>query len=97
MGVADVVLHCGLSSGETGDPPYAEGYDVPAATAQAVRATQLAGGRVVAVGTTVIRALAASAADSGSPQAGGDWTDLVITPQHDLRSVDALLTGWHQP
>lgn len=96
VGVADLVLHCGLSSGEAGDPPYAEWYDVPATTARAVAETRWRGGRVVAVGTTVIRALE-STTDGRGPRAGRGWTDLVITPDRELSTVDGLLTGWHEP
>jgi len=94
IAVADLVLHSGVSSGESGDPPYAEWFDVPDATAQAVLATRRRGGRVIAVGTTVIRAL-----ESSGPGARGGrgWTDLVVTPERQLRTVDGLLTGWHEP
>jgi len=93
VGIAPVVLHCGLSSPETGEPPYAEWYDVPPSTLDAVRRARQAGGRVVAVGTTVVRALE-SAARTGRTRG---WTDLVIGAGDRLSSVDGLLTGWHPP
>jgi S-adenosylmethionine:tRNA ribosyltransferase-isomerase len=87
--VATVVLHCGLSSPERDEPPYAEWYSVPPATLAAVRDAR----RVVAIGTTVVRALE-SAARSGRPEG---WTELVIGPGDELSTVDGLLTGWHPP
>lgn len=97
VGVAPIALHTGLSSPERGEPPSAERFRVPAATAGLVNHVRASGGRVIAVGTTVVRALE-SASDAGgrvTPRAG--WTGLVITPSRGLRAVDGLLTGWHEP
>lgn len=88
--IATVVLHCGLSSPEAGEPPYPEWFEVPSSTLDAVAA---ASGRVVAIGTTVVRALE-SAARTGRTSG---WTDLVIGPGDRLSTVDGLLTGWHPP
>ena len=55
------------------------------------------GGRVVAVGTTVVRALETVAAEDGSVAAGEGWTRLVVTPERGIRAVDGLITGWHEP
>jgi S-adenosylmethionine:tRNA ribosyltransferase-isomerase len=88
VGIATVVLHCGLSSPERDEPPYAEWYSVPPSTSAAVRDAK----RVIAIGTTVVRALEAAAT---GPAEG--WTDLVIGPDHQLSTVDGLLTGWHPP
>jgi len=95
--VQTLVLHCGVSSLESGDPPYAEWYSVPVRTAAAVTAARAQGRRVIAVGTTVVRALESAADDSGTVQPGSDWTDLVITPERGVSVVDGLLTGWHEP
>lgn len=89
---ASVVLHCGLSSPEADEAPYAEWYAVPPSTLDAVAETRRAGGRVVAVGTTVVRALESAAR---GPLAG--WTDLVIGPDDRPSTVDGLITGWHPP
>lgn len=89
IAVATVVLHCGLSSPEAAEPPYPEWYSVPPSTLAAVARAD----RVVAVGTTVVRALE-SAARTG--RAAG-WTDLVIGPDDRLSTVHGLLTGWHPP
>jgi S-adenosylmethionine:tRNA ribosyltransferase-isomerase len=94
--VAPLVLHTGVSSLESGEPPYPERYRVPARTAAAVNRARAAGGRVVAVGTTVVRALETVGAD-GVARAGEGWTDLVVTPERGLRMVDGLLTGLHEP
>ncbi len=95
--VQSVVLHCGVSSLEEGDPPYAEWYSVPAPTVAAIARTRARGRRVVAVGTTVVRALESAAAGSGEVRPGSGWTDLVITPERGVSAVDGLLTGWHEP
>jgi S-adenosylmethionine:tRNA ribosyltransferase-isomerase len=76
---------------------HAEWYDVPAATVSSIAATRAAGGRVVAVGTTVARALEAAAADSGSVRAGHGETRLFVTPGYRFRAIDGLLTNFHLP
>jgi S-adenosylmethionine:tRNA ribosyltransferase-isomerase len=97
VAVAPVLLHTGVSSLEKGEPPLPEPYRVPAATARLVNATRAAGGRVVAVGTTVTRALESVARPDGVVAAGMGWTDLVLGPQRPARVVDGLVTGWHEP
>jgi S-adenosylmethionine:tRNA ribosyltransferase-isomerase len=94
---APITLHTGVSSPERHEPPYPERYDVPAATARVVNAVRGWGGRVVAVGTTAVRALESAASPGGTVEAGGGWTGLVITPERGLRAVGGLLTGWHEP
>ncbi len=95
--VAPVLLHTGVSSPEHDEPPYAERYAVPAATARLVDAVRGWGGRVVAVGTTVVRALETVAGEDGTVTAGSGWTDLVVSPERGVRAVDALISGWHEP
>jgi S-adenosylmethionine:tRNA ribosyltransferase-isomerase len=70
---------------------------VPPATADAVNAAGATGGRVIAVGTTVVRALESAADEQGRVIASRGWTDLVITPERGVRVVDGLLTGFHEP
>ena len=77
--------------------PLPERYRVPPATADAVNATRAAGRRVVAVGTTVTRALETVADAAGLVHAGEGWTDLVLGPDRPARVVDGLVTGWHEP
>ncbi len=95
--VAPVTLHTGVSSPERHERPHPEHYEVPVSTARLVDAVHGWGGRVVAVGTTSVRALETVAARDGSVRAGEGWTDLVIDGQRGLRAVDGLLTGWHEP
>jgi S-adenosylmethionine:tRNA ribosyltransferase-isomerase len=97
IAVAPIVLHTGVSSLEAGEPPYPERFRVPASTARLVEATRAGGGRVVAVGTTVVRALESAARDDGSVHAAEGWTNLVLTRERGVRAVDGLLTGWHEP
>jgi S-adenosylmethionine:tRNA ribosyltransferase-isomerase len=95
--VAPLTLHTGLSSPERHEPPQAERFEVPTTTADAVNATRAWGGRVIAVGTTVARALETVAEPDGTVRGGDGWTNLVITPERGLRSIDGLLSGWHEP
>jgi S-adenosylmethionine:tRNA ribosyltransferase-isomerase len=97
VAVAPVVLHTGVSSQEPGEPPQPERFRVPAATARLVNAAREAGGRVIAVGTTVTRALESAAAPDGTVQARHGWTDLVLSPARPARVVTGLVTGWHAP
>ena len=97
VGIAPITLHTGVSSPETGEPPSPERYDVPAATARRIDETHAAGGRVVAVGTTVTRALESRAMGEGRVLAGGGWTNLVLSARRPARVVDGLITGWHAP
>jgi S-adenosylmethionine:tRNA ribosyltransferase-isomerase len=100
VGLATISLHAGLST--YGDPAVdrqfvpPEAYRVPEATAAAVDRCRAAGGRVVAVGTTVVRALETAAA-GGSMRAGAGVSRLRIGPGHRLLAVDGLLTGLHEP
>jgi len=97
VGVAPLVLHTGVASLEASEPPFPERYRVPGATAHRVNDTRRQGGRVVAVGTTVVRALETVVDARGVVHAGAGWTDTVVTPERAVRSVDGLLTGWHEP
>jgi S-adenosylmethionine:tRNA ribosyltransferase-isomerase len=95
--VAPLALHTGVSSLERGEVPLAERVRVPAATARAVNATRNAKGRIVAVGTTVARALESAAGRDGRVRAIEGWTDLVLGPDRPARVVSGLITGWHAP
>jgi len=93
IGVQRITLHTGVSSQERGERPYPERFAVSRHTAERVNAAQ----RVIAVGTTVVRALETVADTHGVVHPGEGWTNLVITPERPIRGVDALLTGWHEP
>jgi S-adenosylmethionine:tRNA ribosyltransferase-isomerase len=102
--VAPITLHTGVSSLEGDEEPYPEPYDVSPATARLVSATRREGGRVIAGGTTVVRALETAARTEGAGGAGpgqvtpsSGWTHHVVTPQTGLTVVDGLLTGLHEP
>jgi S-adenosylmethionine:tRNA ribosyltransferase-isomerase len=95
--VAPLILHTGVASLEAHEPPYEEFYRVPAETAAAVNAAHANGGRVIAVGTTVVRALETVTGLSGATHPGEGWTAVIITPERGIRAADALLTGFHEP
>ncbi|MBW3666542.1 MAG: S-adenosylmethionine:tRNA ribosyltransferase-isomerase [Actinobacteria bacterium] len=97
VAVAPVTLHTGVSSLESGEMPYPEWYEVPPATVALVNHTRGRGGRVIAVGTTVVRALETVSDDRGRSHPGRGWTDLVISSGDGMRVVDGLVTGWHEP
>ncbi|MEU2088232.1 S-adenosylmethionine:tRNA ribosyltransferase-isomerase [Nocardia beijingensis] len=97
VALAPITLHTGVSSPEPGEPPSPERFAVSAATARLVNDTKAAGGRVVAVGTTVTRALETAADPSGLVHASRGWTDLVLGARRPAHVVDGLITGWHAP
>lgn len=95
--ISPIVLHTGVSSLESGEAPYPERYCVSADTAREVNDARYSGHRVIAVGTTVVRAIETVASYDGTVNPGEGWTDLVITPERGVRAVDAILTGLHAP
>ncbi len=97
VAVTPLVLHTGVASLEQDELPYPERVRVPRWTAERVNAAHRTGNRVVAVGTTVVRALETSVAADGLAHAYDGWTELVVSPERPVRIVDGLLTGWHEP
>ena len=110
--IAPITLHCGVSSLEAGEDPYPEQYDVPPATARLVNLTRRSGGRVIAAGTTVVRALETAALETAARERPAPatttpettavgpqagWTSHVVSPETGVRVVDGLLTGFHEP
>src|SRR4029434_9563260 len=95
--IAPIVLHTGVASLEDHEPPYEEFYRVSPQTAERVNAARREGYRIVAVGTTVVRALETVSDERGTISSGEGWTSLVITPDRPLRIVNALITGLHEP
>ncbi len=91
--LAPLTLHAGVSSPERHEPPFPEEFELPKKTAALVNGAQ----RVIAVGTTVVRALETQARPDGTVRPGAGWTKLVITPRRGLRAIDGLITGWHEP
>ncbi len=95
--LAPITLHAGVSSPEAHEPPFPEQYEVPQATARLVNATRSGGGRVIAVGTTVVRSLETAAGEDGTVEPSSGWTSVVIGAARPVRAVDGLITGWHEP
>lgn len=102
VGITPVTLHAGVSSIEVEpgtdwrETLFPEPFAVSAATADAIEGTRTAGGRVVAVGTTVVRALESTVRD-GRIRAAKGFTRRVVEPDRGILAVDALLTGFHDP
>ncbi|MEU0341721.1 S-adenosylmethionine:tRNA ribosyltransferase-isomerase [Streptomyces bobili] len=94
---APVTLHTGVASAEAHEPPYPERFAVPEASARLINAAGAGAGRVIAVGTTAVRAVESAAGADGVVRARRGWTDLVVTPERGVRVVDGLLTGLHEP
>jgi S-adenosylmethionine:tRNA ribosyltransferase-isomerase len=99
---AQIVLHTGLSSymDDEMDASHLaseEEYFISKETADKINRTHQAGGRVIAVGTTVVRALESAADEMGHVQAQHNYTRLRITQNHRLKAVEGLLTGMHEP
>lgn len=94
--VAPLVLHCGVASFESGEIPDAERYRIPETSARVVNQARAAGGRVVAVGTTTVRAVETMTDSDGVLHPGAGVTDLIVTPQRGVAGVDGIITGWHE-
>ncbi|MFI0354425.1 S-adenosylmethionine:tRNA ribosyltransferase-isomerase [Actinomadura sp. 9N407] len=96
--IAPLTLHTGVASPEAHEPPYAERFEVPESTAALVQHVRSSGtGRVIAVGTTAVRALETAVDANGRVQAAKGWTEHIVTPEGGVRAVDGLLTGLHEP
>ncbi len=97
IAIAPIVLHTGVSSLEDHEPPYEERFCVPRQTADRVNRAHDKGGRVIAIGTTVVRALETVTDDLGVAHPGEGWTSFIVKPDYALRAVDGLITGLHEP
>ncbi|MFH8341290.1 S-adenosylmethionine:tRNA ribosyltransferase-isomerase [Streptomyces sp. AM6-12] len=97
VGFARITLHTGVASAQAHEPPYPEWFAVPEASARLINATAAGAGRVIAVGTTAVRAVESAAGADGVVRACEGWTDLVVTPERGVRVVDGLVTGLHEP
>jgi S-adenosylmethionine:tRNA ribosyltransferase-isomerase len=95
--MAPITLHTGVSSPERHEAPFPEEFEVPDATARLVNAVHGWGGRVIAVGTTVVRALETAVGAEGRLASASGWTSLVVGRKRRLQAVDGLITGWHEP
>jgi len=91
-----ITLHCGVASMDAGEHPQAEWFSVDPQTAGALNAVRERGGRIIAVGTTVVRTLE-SAVQNGRILAARGWTEHIVSPETPPVAVDGLLSGFHQP
>jgi S-adenosylmethionine:tRNA ribosyltransferase-isomerase len=96
VGIAPVTLHTGVASLESDEDPYPEWFEVGEYTARAVNAAKIAGARVIAIGTTAVRALESAVTDDRVAAASGH-TDRIVSRANPVQVVDGLLTGFHEP
>ena len=94
--IAPVLLHTGISSLEENEPPYPEYMEIDQASASVINTAKREGKRIIAVGTTAIRALETAFA-SGQVKAYKGFTDLYITGNHEMQVANGMLTGFHEP
>jgi S-adenosylmethionine:tRNA ribosyltransferase-isomerase len=94
--IVPILLHTGVASLEDHEPPYEEYYRVSPAAARLITEARRAGQRIIAVGTTVVRALETVTQDSIT-HPGEGWTTLIITPERGIHAVNGMLTGLHEP
>jgi S-adenosylmethionine:tRNA ribosyltransferase-isomerase len=94
---APLLLHTGVASLESHEPPYEEFFRVPLSTARIINTARADAGRVIAVGTTVVRALQTVTDIHSTVHPGEGWTCVVVTPDTEVRAVDGLITGLHEP
>jgi S-adenosylmethionine:tRNA ribosyltransferase-isomerase len=97
VSIVSLTLHTGVASLESDEEPTPEPFHIPRATAQAVNDARREGKRVIAVGTTVVRALESATNRAGRVEAAEGVTDLIIARDRDVRSISGLLTGFHEP
>jgi S-adenosylmethionine:tRNA ribosyltransferase-isomerase len=97
VGVATITLHTGVSSLEGHEMPYPEQFEVSPWASAAINTTRANGGRIVAVGTTVVRAIESAADSHGVVHPMNGWTDTIITPERGVWGIDGLISGWHEP
>lgn len=97
VALVPIMLHAGVSSFEEGESPGEERYEVSSSAAAVINTLRASGGSIIAVGTTVVRALESVTDDTGIVHPGRGVTDLLVTPQSGVRAVDGLVTGWHEP
>jgi S-adenosylmethionine:tRNA ribosyltransferase-isomerase len=94
---APLLLHTGVASLENHELPYEEYYRVPAETVRIINAARESKRRIIAVGTTSVRALETVTDRDSVTNPGEGWTNVIVTPERGIRSINALLTGLHEP
>jgi S-adenosylmethionine:tRNA ribosyltransferase-isomerase len=95
--IAPLILHTGVASLEDHEAPFEEFYRVPLETARTVNQARAENRRVIAVGTTVVRALETVTDAHSVTHPGSGWTREIITPERGVKSINGILTGWHEP
>ena len=95
--IIPIMLHTGVASLEVDEKPYAEFYRVSRTAAERINLARKSGHRVIATGTTVIRALETVTNEQGIVSSGEGWTNTYITPERGIHAVDGMITGMHEP
>jgi S-adenosylmethionine:tRNA ribosyltransferase-isomerase len=94
---APITLHTGVSSLESDELPFPEYFRIPPVTASLINTARREGRRIIAVGTTSIRAVESAVDERGKVVAREGWTERYITPETGISVVDGLITGFHEP
>lgn len=94
---APLLLHTGVSSLEEDEPPYPEFMEIDPLTCSIIYRARSAGKRVIAVGTTAVRAVETAAMKDGVPRPYRGWTELYIHEGFQMQVVDGMITGFHEP
>lgn len=102
--IAEIVLHVGMGTFQRITAPDVsnhvmekECFDIPPQTAWIINRARQNGGRIIAVGTTVVRALESSVDSAGAVKPGSGWTDIFIIPGYQFKTVDCMITNFHLP
>mgnify|MGYP003876836985 CR=1 FL=1 len=94
---APILLHTGVSSLEENEAPYPEYMDLSPVSASIINVARQRGNRIVAVGTTAVRAVESATKAAGEVMAFKGYTDLYIQGSYEMKTINALLTGFHEP
>ena len=94
---APILLHTGVSSIESGERPYPEFYKMPKTSASLLNLAKKENRRIIAVGTTAVRAVESATDKKGRVVNDEGWTNLYITPKRGMKTINGLLTGFHEP
>ncbi len=95
--IIPILLHTGVASLEMNEKPYEEYFEISKKSATAINNARKKGKNIIAVGTTVIRAIETLTSSQKITSSGKGWTNIFITPERGVNGIDGLITGFHEP